>query len=48
MKFGLSERYWPEFVFEAYTSHKPEVIFLIGLPDMPESRPHSRVNQDRW
>ena len=23
-------------------------IFLTGLPDAPESRPHSRFNQDRW
>lgn len=47
MKHGLDERYWSEFVFEAYVNHKPEVIFLRGLPDAPQSRPHSRVNADR-
>ncbi len=40
MKHGLSARYWPEFVFEAYASHKPEAVFLLGLPDVDGSRPH--------
>ncbi len=48
MKRGLDERYWSEYVFEAYANHRPEVIFLRGLPDVPESRPHSRVNADKW
>jgi hypothetical protein len=47
MKRGLDERYWAEYVFEAYVNHRPEVIFLRGLPDVPESRPHSRVNADK-
>ena len=36
--------YWSEFVFEAYVNHRSDVIFLAGLPDVAESRPHSRVN----
>ena len=44
MKFGPGRDYWTEFVFEAYVSHRSDVIFLKGLPDVPESRPHSRVN----
>ena len=40
MKHGLSPRYWPKFVFEAYANHKPEVVFLLGLPDVDGSRPH--------
>ncbi len=44
MKFGPARDYWTEFVFEAYVTHRYEVIFLKGLPDIPESRPHSRVN----
>lgn len=47
MKRGLSERFWLEYVFEAYASHQPEAVFLIGLPDIAESRPHSKVNSDR-
>ena len=44
MKFGPSRDYWTEFVFEAYVNHRSDVIFLKGLPDVPKSRPHSRVN----
>jgi len=44
MKFGPTRDYWTEFVFEAYVNHRTDVIFLAGLPDVPESRPHSRVN----
>lgn len=45
MKFGPRRDYWTEFVFDAYVNHLPDVIFLKGLPDVPESRPHSRVNR---
>jgi hypothetical protein len=40
MKFGPSRDYWTEFVFEAYVNHRAEVIFLTGLPDVAQSRPH--------
>ena len=43
MKYGPTRSYWNEFVFEAYVNHRTEVIFLAGLPDVPESRPHSEV-----
>ncbi len=42
LKWGTSPRYWTEFVFEGYVNHQPGAIFLKGLPDIPESRPHSR------
>jgi hypothetical protein len=41
LKWGTSRRYWPEFVFEGYVNHQAGAIFLKGLPDNPESRPHS-------
>lgn len=41
-KWGDTIRYWPEFVFEAYSNHSAAAIFLHGLPDRPETRPHSR------
>jgi len=44
MKFGLQPNYWPEYVFEGYVNHQSDVIFLRGLPDVAESRPHSSVN----
>jgi hypothetical protein len=44
MKWGPARDYWTEFVFEAYVNYRHDVIFLRGLPDIPESRPHSSVN----
>ena len=44
MKFGPGRDYWSEFVLEAYVNYRSDVIFLRGLPDVPESRPHSSVN----
>lgn len=45
LKFGPQRNYWPEFVFEAYRNHQKEAIFLAGLPDVEESRPHSQANR---
>ncbi len=44
MKFGRQPNYWPEYVFESYVNHRSDVIFVRGLPDVAQSRPHSRVN----
>ena len=44
MKYGPTRAYWNDFVFEAYVNHRTEAIYLAGLPDVPESRPHSAVN----
>lgn len=44
MKWGPARDYWTEFVFEAYVNHRHDMIFLRGLPDVPESRPHSEAN----
>ena len=41
LKWGPHPRYWLEFVFQAYSRHDSGAIFLHGLPDVPESRPHS-------
>lgn len=44
MKYGPKRSYWSEYIFEAYFNHSTEAVFLAGLPDVEESRPHSRVN----
>lgn len=44
MKHGLSRHFWNEFVFEAYFNHRREFILLEGIPDKPETLPHSSVN----
>jgi hypothetical protein len=41
MKYGPTLAYWSEFVFEGYVNHRTSCIYLAGLPDVPESRPHS-------
>lgn len=41
MKQGLSDNYWNETIFQAYVNHKPDVIYLQGLPDVSSSRPHN-------
>jgi hypothetical protein len=46
-KWGAAARYWLDFVFEAYSRHEPGAIFLHGLPDVPESRPHSPAYEPR-
>jgi hypothetical protein len=40
-KWGPNPWYWMEFVFEAYSRYESGAIFLHGLPDVAESRPHS-------
>ena len=32
---------WNEFIFEAYHHHRPDAIFLTGLPDVKGSLPHA-------
>ena len=44
MKYGPERNYWNEYIFQAYVNHRTEVVFIAGLPDIEESRPHSRVN----
>ena len=44
MKYGPTRSYWNDFVFEGYVNHRTEVIFLAGLPAIPESRPHSNAS----
>lgn len=42
---GSDTDYGTELVFEGYVNRRTDVIFLAGVPDVPESRPHSRVNR---
>ena len=44
VKYRPTREYWNDFVFEAYVNYGREAIYLAGLPDVPESRPHSEVN----
>lgn len=46
LKFGLSERYWFDYVMDAYAGERRGIVFLAGVPDRPELLPHSREYQD--
>ena len=41
LKYGREPDTWNEFVFQAYHHHRPDVVFLTGLPDVPGSLPHA-------
>ena len=45
MKYGPTRQYWNDSVFEAYVNYRTEAIYLTGLPDIPESRPHSEISE---
>jgi hypothetical protein len=47
MKQGPEGEHWNEYVFEAYAGHDDGSVTLRGLPDVAESRPFSRVSQER-
>lgn len=46
MKYGLTPNYWNEYVMEGYVNHRQDMILLAGFPDVPSSRPHSRMAED--
>ena len=45
MKYGPTREYWNDYVFEAYVNYQAEAIYLAGLPDIPEGRPHSEASE---
>jgi hypothetical protein len=45
IKYGPTREYWNNYVFEAYLNYQADAIYLAGLPDIPESRPHSEASE---
>ena len=45
-KNGQSRNYWNEYIFEAYFNHEAEACYLKGVPDIDQSRPHSRASEN--
>jgi hypothetical protein len=39
--YGPEPNYWNEFVFKAYHHHRPDAIFLAGIPDIEATLPHA-------
>lgn len=40
-KYGLNNNYWNEYIFQSYYNSETTAIYLTGIPDQPESMPHS-------
>ncbi len=41
LKYGREPQFWSEFIFLGYHHHRPDAIFLAGLPDVKGSLPHA-------
>ncbi len=41
MKYGLNRHYWNEFIFQSYANYTDHVVYLTGIPDLPETLPHA-------
>jgi hypothetical protein len=49
LKHGQSTNYWNEFIVEAYAGYRKEAIFLQGIPDLANTRPHApRKQKKHW
>jgi hypothetical protein len=46
LQFGLSDRYWLDYVMDAYDGERNGIVFLAGVPDRPELLPHSTEYED--
>lgn len=41
LKYGLSQKYWNDYLMDAYVNHQHNMIMLAGIPDRPASLPHA-------
>jgi len=46
LQFGLSDRYWLDYVMDAYAGERNGIVFLAGVPDRPELLPNSTEYED--
>lgn len=46
LQFGLSDRYWLDYIMDAYVGERNGIVFLAGVPDRPELLPHSTEYED--
>ncbi len=46
LQFGLSDRYWFDYVMDGYAGERRGIVFLAGVPDRPELLPHSAEYRD--
>jgi hypothetical protein len=46
LQFGLSDRYWFDYVMDGYAGERRGIVFLAGVPDRAELLPHSAEYRD--
>ena len=46
LQFGLSDRYWLDYVMDAYAGERNGIVFLAGVPDRPELLPNATEYED--
>lgn len=46
LHFGLSDRYWFDYIMDAYAGERNGIVLLAGVPDRPELLPHSAAYSD--
>lgn len=46
LHLGLSDRYWFDYIMDAYAGERNGIVFLAGVPDRPELLPHSAAYSD--
>jgi hypothetical protein len=46
LQFGLSDRYWLDYIMDAYAGERNGIVFLAGVPDRPELLPNSTEYKD--
>jgi hypothetical protein len=45
MKYNIDFRYWHNYVMDGYFNHRPDCIYLTGIPDIKGSKPHELENE---
>ncbi|MGC4068374.1 MAG: hypothetical protein QM784_27765 [Polyangiaceae bacterium] len=49
LRQGDNARYWPEFIFNAYSGERNGIVALVGVPDRPETQPqHERFDESTF
>ncbi len=43
LKYGATPKYWLEYVIDGYVGHRNGIVMLAGVPDRPETLPHSEA-----
>jgi len=46
LKYGASERFWCEYILQAYAGERNDIVYLAGVPDRPETLPHADTSKE--